>query len=74
LNRSSEYLSTACSSCIAALVRLFNQRVVPTMYLRIAAVVLVLALGGAVAFLLTWNIPAPSGPIEKELPSDRFPT
>lgn len=44
------------------------------MYLRIAAVVLVLALGGAVAFLLTWNIPAPSGPIEKELPSDRFPT
>jgi len=44
------------------------------MYLRIAAVVLVLALGGAAAFLLTWDIPPPGGPIERELPSERFPT
>jgi hypothetical protein len=41
-------------------------------FTRIILVVLVLAIGGGLAFLLTWDIPPPSGPIEKVLPDDRF--
>lgn len=33
---------------------------------------LALAAGGAV-FLTTWEIPAPTRPVEKILPDDRFP-
>jgi|SaaInlV_120m_DNA_1039710.scaffolds.fasta_scaffold239852_2 hypothetical protein len=34
--------------------------------------VLMMFVGGGV-FLVTWDIPAPSKKIEKELPDDRFP-
>ena len=38
----------------------------------IILVLLVAILGGAV-FLVTWDIPAPSAPVEKTLSNDRFP-
>ena len=38
-------------------------------FLMLIAVILV---GGAV-FLSTWDIPAPTAPVEKVLPNDRFP-
>jgi hypothetical protein len=34
---------------------------------------LILVLGGGFVFLATWDIPAPSQPIEKVLDNDRFP-
>jgi len=34
---------------------------------------LVLVLGGGFVFLATWDIPAPSQPVEKVLDNDRFP-
>jgi len=34
---------------------------------------LLLILAGGVAFLLTWDIPAPTAPVEKVIPNDRFP-
>ncbi|MDP6688659.1 MAG: hypothetical protein QF384_04110 [Alphaproteobacteria bacterium] len=37
----------------------------------IAFVVLLLA--GGMAFLAMWEIPAPSAPVHKVLPDDRFP-
>jgi hypothetical protein len=40
--------------------------------LWLVIVVLLLALGGAV-FLALWNPPAPSVPVEKVLPNERFP-
>ncbi len=39
--------------------------------LIISAVVLILV--GGVIFLATWEIPAPSGIVEKAIPDDRFP-
>ena len=39
---------------------------------RIILVLLVLAIGGGLAFLLTWDIPPPTGPIEIALPDERF--
>lgn len=41
-------------------------------YLRIIGIVLLLVIGGGIAFLLTWDIPPPSGPIEKVLPDESF--
>lgn len=41
-------------------------------YLRVIAILLLLLIGGGLAFLLTWDIPPPSGPIEKVLPDERF--
>ncbi len=38
----------------------------------IVAVVILVVAGGAV-FLANWEIPAPSQPIEKTIPNDRFP-
>jgi len=40
----------------------------------VAAVVVVLLIAGALAFLMTWD-PAPpaNAPINKEIPADRFP-
>ncbi|MDJ0683935.1 MAG: hypothetical protein QNJ84_04495 [Alphaproteobacteria bacterium] len=32
-----------------------------------------LALGGAAVFLATWDIPAPTATVERQLPDDRFP-
>ncbi|MDP7342691.1 MAG: hypothetical protein QF767_04870, partial [Alphaproteobacteria bacterium] len=41
-------------------------------YARIILVLVVLAIGGGLAFLLTWDIPPPTGPIEKVVPDARF--
>ena len=35
---------------------------------------MVLLLAGGMAFLAMWEIPAPSAPVHKVLPDDRFPT
>ena len=32
-----------------------------------------LALGGVAVFFATWDIPAPTETVERELPDDRFP-
>ena len=40
--------------------------------LWLVIIVVLLVLGGAV-FLALWNPPAPSTPVEKVLPSERFP-
>ena len=42
-------------------------------YLRVIIIVVLLAIGGALAFLVTWDIPPPTGAIEKVLPNERFP-
>ena len=39
--------------------------------IAIAAVILVLVGGGV--YLAVWDIPAPKTPVEKVIPSDRFP-
>ena len=36
-------------------------------------VILLIAIFGGAVFLVTWDIPAPSAPVEKILPDDRFP-
>ncbi|MBL8834140.1 MAG: hypothetical protein JNL71_17240 [Rhodospirillales bacterium] len=41
--------------------------------LTLALIVLLVALAGFVAFLATWDIPAPSARIEKTIPNDRLP-
>jgi len=41
-------------------------------FTRIILVVVALAIGGGLVFLLTWDIPPPSGLIEKVLPDARF--
>jgi hypothetical protein len=44
--------------------------------MRLSSVLIILLLvglaGGAV-FLATWEIPAPSAPVEKVIPNDNFP-
>lgn len=39
---------------------------------RVLLVLLIVALVGGGIFLATWNIPAPSAPIEKVIPNDRL--
>jgi len=39
---------------------------------RLFGIALVLSLIGGTIFLLTWNIPPPSAPIEKVIPNERF--
>lgn len=39
----------------------------------IILVVLVASIVGGGIFLATWDIPAPSATVEKEVPDDRFP-
>ncbi len=39
----------------------------------IAVIVVVGLLASGGFFLLTWDIPPPSAPVEKVLPDDRFP-
>lgn len=34
---------------------------------------ILLVLAGGAAFLVTWDIPAPTAPVEKVIPNDRFP-
>jgi hypothetical protein len=40
---------------------------------RLALIVVLAIIAGALMFLSTWDIPAPVAPIEKVLPNDRFP-
>lgn len=40
--------------------------------LLVLIIVVVAILGGG-AFLVTWDIPAPSSTVEKTVPDDRFP-
>lgn len=39
---------------------------------RLVLVVFVVALVGAGIFLATWDIPAPTAPVEKVIPNDRL--
>ncbi len=43
--------------------------------MRVSGIILLLAAGliGGVVFLATWQIPAPSAPVEKVIPDDTFP-
>jgi hypothetical protein len=41
--------------------------------LSLLFVVILLALAGAVVFLGTWNLPAPTTRVEKLIPDDRLP-
>jgi len=36
-------------------------------------ILVLLTLGGAGVFLATWDIPAPTAPVSKVIPDDRFP-
>jgi len=40
--------------------------------LKVLVVILLLVIGGGIGFLLTWDIPPPSGQIEKVLSNERF--
>jgi hypothetical protein len=40
---------------------------------RIVLVVFLLVIAGGIAFLASWDIPAPRTTVEKVLPDDRFP-
>jgi hypothetical protein len=40
--------------------------------LLIAALAVVVLIGGGLTVLATWNIPAPTQPVEKVIPNDRF--
>jgi hypothetical protein len=40
--------------------------------LKVLIAIVVVAVVGAVAFLATWKIPAPTHPVEKVIPNDRF--
>ncbi len=39
----------------------------------ILAIVLLLVIAGAAVFLMTWDIPPPTAPVEKVIPNERFP-
>ena len=38
-----------------------------------SVILLIVAIGGGLAFLATWEIPAPSQKVEKVLNNDKFP-
>lgn len=42
-------------------------------FLRVLAIVLVLVIGGGLAFLVTWDIPPPEGPIVKPIDDAKLP-
>lgn len=39
----------------------------------ILLIVLALVIVGAAMFLMTWDIPPPTAPVEKVIPNERFP-
>jgi cell division septal protein FtsQ len=41
--------------------------------IRLLIIMLFAGLIAGVAFLTTWNIPAPSTPVEKVIPDEKFP-
>ncbi len=40
---------------------------------RVLGLTVVIGLVAGIVFLMTWDIPAPTAPVEKILPDDRFP-
>ncbi|HYE52977.1 MAG TPA: hypothetical protein VEB20_25490 [Azospirillaceae bacterium] len=40
--------------------------------IQVILVVLLVAVVGTVVFLGTWDMPAPSAPVERVIPNDRF--
>ena len=40
--------------------------------MKVLVVILLLIIGGGIGFLLTWDIPPPSGQIERVLSNERF--
>lgn len=42
-------------------------------FILFLVILLVVAVGGGLAFLATWEIPAPSQKVEKVLNNDKFP-
>ncbi|HYB09902.1 MAG TPA: hypothetical protein VEJ16_09540 [Alphaproteobacteria bacterium] len=40
---------------------------------RIIALAVLVIVAGGVAFLASWDIPAPTAKVEKVIPNDRFP-
>ena len=39
----------------------------------ILLIVVALVIAGAAVFLMTWEIPPPTAPVEKVIPNERFP-
>ena len=39
---------------------------------KVSALIAAVVVGGAVAFLMTWDIPAPTSQVEVVIPDDRF--
>lgn len=42
-------------------------------FLSVLVILLLLVIGGGMAFLASWDMPAPSKTMEKVLPDERFP-
>lgn len=42
-------------------------------FILFLVILLIVAIGGGLAFLATWEIPAPSQKVEKVLNNDKFP-
>lgn len=42
-------------------------------FVTILLVLLLLLFGGGAAFLMTWDIPPPTAPVQKVIPNDRLP-
>ncbi|WP_168220325.1 hypothetical protein [Azospirillum thermophilum] len=42
-------------------------------FLSVLVILLLLVIGGGMAFLASWDMPAPSKTVEKVLPDERFP-
>jgi hypothetical protein len=40
--------------------------------LKFVIAIIALVIAGGVVFLATWDIPAPTQPVEKVIPNDRF--
>lgn len=39
----------------------------------ILLIIVLLVIAGAAVFLMTWDIPPPTAPVEKVIPNERFP-
>ena len=42
-------------------------------FVSVLLILLLLVIGGGMAFLASWDMPAPSKAVEKVLPDERFP-
>ena len=43
------------------------------MFTKAILIIVLIALGGGVAYLAMWDIPPPTHPVERIIPNDRFP-